>query len=147
MSTAVVNLGAIGDLGRAEVENLWQRKLPKVPMPNLQLRPLQRALAYELQVKKSGDINRATAAALNQALQGRDNDQSKPPKSLLTEGPNENSDGLAPAPSNQIPTPIITPGTVLIREWNGRRYQLNVLADGFEMDGRAMPPSPRLQRP
>ena len=38
------------------------------------------------------------------------------------------------------------PSTVLVREWNGRRYQVNVLADGFEMDGRHLQvPNPNRQ--
>ena len=42
-----------------------------------------------------------------------------------------------PTSSNQTATPIITPGAVLIREWNGRRYQVRALDKGFEMDGRS----------
>ncbi|MCI5049508.1 MAG: DUF2924 domain-containing protein [Rickettsiales bacterium] len=31
----------------------------------------------------------------------------------------------------------LTPGTQLVREWNGKRYHVTVTADGFEYDGRA----------
>jgi hypothetical protein len=33
------------------------------------------------------------------------------------------------------PTPVIKPGTQLVREWNGRRYQVEVRDDGFVMNG------------
>ena len=62
MNAAALSLEALGDLDREALANLWQCKLPKVPMPNLKLRPLRRALAYEIQVKKSGDIDRASVA-------------------------------------------------------------------------------------
>ncbi|MEY1556659.1 DUF2924 domain-containing protein [Yoonia sp. R2331] len=32
--------------------------------------------------------------------------------------------------------PILTPGTQLVREWNGRIYRVDVTFDGFEMEGQ-----------
>ncbi|MCK0096696.1 DUF2924 domain-containing protein [Yoonia sp. F2084L] len=32
--------------------------------------------------------------------------------------------------------PMLTPGTQLVREWNGRIYRVLVTDDGFEMDGQ-----------
>lgn len=32
--------------------------------------------------------------------------------------------------------PVLRPGTHLVREWNGRSYQVIVLLDGYEMDGK-----------
>ena len=32
--------------------------------------------------------------------------------------------------------PILKPGSHLVREWNGRSYQVVVLSDGFKMDGK-----------
>ena len=42
--------------------------------------------------------------------------------------------GVEPAPP---PTRALTPGTQLVREWNGRVYRVDVTAEGFEMDGQA----------
>lgn len=36
-----------------------------------------------------------------------------------------------------LPTRSLTPGTQLVREWNGRVYRVDVTADGFEKDGQA----------
>jgi hypothetical protein len=33
--------------------------------------------------------------------------------------------------------PAIGAGAHLVREWNGRTYRVEVLADGYRMDGRA----------
>jgi Protein of unknown function (DUF2924) len=41
------------------------------------------------------------------------------------------------ATSRASPRPrSTTPGTILVREWQGRRYTVTVQADGFYMDGK-----------
>ena len=35
-----------------------------------------------------------------------------------------------------IPTTDLKQGVTLVREWNGRTYQVNVLEQGFRMDGK-----------
>jgi hypothetical protein len=37
------------------------------------------------------------------------------------------------------PRRIARPGAHLVREWNGRTYQVEVLNDGYRMDGRTWP--------
>ena len=37
------------------------------------------------------------------------------------------------------PRRIARPGAHLVREWNGRTYQVEVLKDGYRMDGRTWP--------
>jgi hypothetical protein len=34
-----------------------------------------------------------------------------------------------------VPTPLLKPGTRLLREWQGRKYTVIVLEDGFEYEG------------
>ncbi len=34
---------------------------------------------------------------------------------------------------------VTRPGAHLVREWNGRTYQVEVLPKGFQMDGREWP--------
>lgn len=46
---------------------------------------------------------------------------------------------VAVASGKEITTvvrPNLRPGSHLVREWNGRNYQVAVLVDGFEMDGK-----------
>jgi hypothetical protein len=35
-----------------------------------------------------------------------------------------------------VPARRLKPGTVLVREWNGRTFTVRVLADGFEHEGQ-----------
>ncbi len=34
-----------------------------------------------------------------------------------------------------VPAPTLRPGTQLIREWNGRRHQVDVTKDGYRYNG------------
>lgn len=108
---------------RQEVEALWRQKLPKVPIPSLPLPTFRRALAFELQMKKAADLSPATHAMLTEALP-KTKDQSA----------QTTSTGCKP-PRRQSPAPLPV-GSTLVREWNGRRYQVRVMDSGFEMDGR-----------
>ena len=130
-----MNLADIPTMDRATLESLWQKHMPKVPMPNLNLRTLRGALAYEWQIKETGGLSKRSAQILRGYLP-KPADKRTLPGSMTAK-----RDGSIPkakaSTARSATAPRLTPGTVLVREWNGRRYQLNVLADGFEMDGRA----------
>lgn len=74
---------------------------------------MQKALAYEAQCKSSGGLPAATRRALKQVASG---------KSVQS-----------------INAGRISPGAHLVREWNGRTYQVEVVDDGYKMDGKAWP--------
>ena len=118
-------------MDRPVLEDLWRKHLPKVQVPNLNLRTVRSALAYELQVKETGGISRRTAQTLRAYL--------PEPSVQLRESDSGSADGSQKLPriSSQAKPPALTPGTALVREWNGRRYQVNVLETGFELDGRS----------
>lgn len=122
-----MDLANISTMSRATLENLWQKHLPKVPMPNLNLRTLRSALAYELQIKEEGGISKRSAQILRGYL----------PKPAAQQRQPGAKDADKILKTNLAAASSLTPGTVLVREWNGRRYQVNVLAEGFEMDGRS----------
>ena len=109
-----MNLVLISTMDRPMLEQAWKTHLPNVPIPNLNLRTLRSALAYELQIKETRDISKKTAQILRGFL---------PDVSLVSK---------TPGPANGDPTnsitkkssakpPMLTRGTVLVREWNGRR--------------------------
>lgn len=124
-----MNLALISTMDRPMLEQTWKTHLPTVPIPNLNLRTLRSALAYELQIKERCDISKKTAQILRGFL---------PDVSLVSKTPGPASGD----PTNSITKrssakpPMLTRGTVLVRQWNGRRYQVNVTKEGFEMDGR-----------
>ena len=117
---------------RAFIEDLWQQRLPQIPLPALNLRTLRKALAFELQMKTAPALSpqaKQTLAAhapkahdvrLNGDISGADAHQVKRTKN-----------------KGQASLKALAPGAVLIREWNGRRYQVTVGKGDYEMDGRA----------
>jgi hypothetical protein len=72
---------------------------------------MQKALEYEAQCKAMGGLPAATRRALKQITAGGDISATAPAK--------------------------LSSGAYLLREWNGRTYQVHVTDDGFEMDGKS----------
>ena len=80
-------------------------------------------LAYRLQEIAYGGLSERTHKRLDDALIEHGYDENGMPVSRRP--------GRRKKPKNQ---PII--GCVFIREWNGRRYQVMAIADGFEYEGK-----------
>ena len=103
-------LARINFSSRVEIKDLWAKKLPKISFPCLSLGNLRKAIAYELQTKKSGSLSRKA----EQSLRAYYN----------------------PAGAKAVPPASLQAGATLIREWNGRRYVVDVVEGGFQLDGR-----------
>lgn len=78
---------------------------------------LRQALAFELQSAAHGGLPARFRRVLKQSLAGRDRVAST---------------------ADVVPHPaaVLSPGIKLVREWNGKTYQVEVLGDGFRMDGK-----------
>jgi hypothetical protein len=88
----------------------WHAMYGRPPPKHLSTRFMQRALAWEAQAKASGGFSAEAKRTLQSVVMGRQVKQAGPGKA--------------------------SPGTHLVREWNGRTYQVEVLDQGFRMDGR-----------
>lgn len=88
----------------------WEVVFGSPPPPYLSVPFMQKALIYEAQCKALGGLSKATRRAFKQIVAG------------------EGVCNVTPAK--------LTVGAHLVREWNGRTYQVRVTEDGFEMDGR-----------
>ena len=104
-----------------------------------------RVLAYRLQARRLGDLDRASLPALA-ALAG-------PAKAPVSEGLDDGASGEAPMPSTDgvggasktatagrrtrpAPARPARPGTVLVREHGGVPHRVTVLAGGVSWNGR-----------
>ena len=96
----------------------WRRQFGHEPPRHVSVQFMRRVLAYEAQVKTHGGHSTAVRKALERSL-----------KTFRTS--KVTARARASAPSSAL-----RPGTHLVREWNGRSYQVEVLEDGFRMDGR-----------
>jgi len=96
----------------------WRKQFGQEPPKFVSVQFMRRALAYEAQVKARGGHSPAVRRALERSLK----DDRKP------------NGKVRPAlPASSV---ALRPGTHLVREWNGRSYQVEVLEDGFRMDGK-----------
>jgi DUF2924 family protein len=89
----------------------WEAVFGSPPPPYLSVPFMQKALAYEAQCKAYGGLPVATKRALKRIAKGE-----------------------MGAASNAI---SLRSGAQLVREWNGRTYQVQVVEGGFELDGKA----------
>lgn len=117
-----VRAGEVADFARFEtmfredciVE--WRRTMGGQSLKYVSVQFMRSARAYEAQIKAYGGHSIVVRKALKAALK---TDQ------------RSSDTGGRPKPTLQ---PSLRPGTHLVREWNGRTYQVEVLDDGFQMD-------------
>ena len=81
---------------------------------------MRTAIAYERQCRTFGGLHPATRRALASAL--------------AVGAGQKGGAGHASAPQ-----PTAAPGSLLVREWNGRTYRVEVRAEGYRFDGRTWP--------
>ena len=95
---------------RALLLEEWQLTFKQHPPKNLSTKLMRRAVAYELQVKHLGGLPKAAHNSLRKTALGE-------LKGLEIK--------IKP------PRPQIKPGTKLLREWNGRTYEVEATDTGF----------------
>lgn len=98
------------DPNRTKALHDWDAAFGSPPPPYLSVAFMRKALAFEAQCKQHGGVPASTGRALRQVAAGR----------AITESTRQ----------------IARPGAHLVREWNGRTYQVEVLTKVFRMDGR-----------
>ena len=123
LNTRASDVAAFGMLDREACIEGWRKHFGHPPPKYVSVRFMRKALAYEAQVKALGGHSPAVRRALERALKG-------------DRRPNGKAKVGSTGSSSMSPSPVLRPGTHLVREWNGRSYQVEVLEDGFQMDGK-----------
>jgi len=103
-------LATIEVLDRDACLDRWRDVFDRPPPKHLSLRFMQRAIAYEAQCRVEDGVSRKTIQALSKLASGKD--------------------------QGRVHTHTLKPGNHLVREWNGRTYQVEVLEKGFLFDGK-----------
>jgi hypothetical protein len=98
---------------RARWHSVFRRQAPD----HLPRHLLYRMIAYRLQAERLGDLDRDTQRFLDQVAAGA-----------------RNGDEL-PAESNGLTRHGLLPGTILVREWDGKSQRVMVLDQGFAWNG------------
>jgi hypothetical protein len=93
-------------LDRSGYLERWREVFGRLPPKYLSPKFMQRVLLWELQERMLGGVSRKTDRALARVAAGK----------------------ASPTPAK--------PGSQLVREWNGRTYQVEVVDGGYVMDGK-----------
>lgn len=96
---------------------LWWGAFRRVPPKHVSLRFMRRVLVHEEQCKMFGGLSTNIKRAFRHLLK---QEQAKP------------EDAAVPT----RPPTSLRPGNHLVREWNGRTYQVEVVESGFVFDGK-----------
>ena len=114
-------IARLRDLSLEELRAQWQRQM-RTPAPTcFKSDLLFRTLAYQLQVKAFGGLDRATERLLDRLAEAED------PGAVLA----------------SLRRRRIKPGTELIREWAGTAHRVVVAESGFAYAGQTYRASPR----
>lgn len=97
----------------------WRRQFGHPPRKYVSVEFMRKVYAFEAQVADFGGHSLAVRNVLKACLKER----GQGAKSKAEEK-------TKPSPAT------LRPGTHLVREWNGRVYQVEVTTDGFRMDGK-----------
>ena len=108
-------------LGAADLASLgksWRRAFGQAAPSGLSRGMLVRVLAYRLQAEALGDLDRATARALDR---------------MAGQGAEQGGAAVIPLPDERGSQA----GTVLVREWQGTMHSVMVMRDGYTWGGTA----------
>ena len=98
----------LGQLDRAALRVAWGEVFGAAPPHFLSMTFMRKALVWQAQCRMFGGLKPNLRRALKAACDGK---------------------------TVRVQAAPIRAGTQLVREWNGRRYQVEVREDGFEMNG------------
>lgn len=105
-----LKLERLESLGIDDMKSEWAR-LYGAPAPTLSADLLRMGLAYRLQEKQEGGLDRAAIAFLKRNPEKQKRRTVQPRRKLV-------------------------PGTRLVRDWHGTGHSITALESGFEYDGR-----------
>jgi len=121
-------VAALGDLSREELADRWTKTYGHAPPKGARRDFLLRAAAWHLQASMLGGLSPDTRRMLRAAT------------AQVKDKPTETRSGRGAAeldtPASPVTRKQLSPGTRLVRDWNGRSHVVDVLEEGFAFEGR-----------
>ena len=117
------SLDALAGMDAAALERRWRQLFGAAPPPGLPPAQRARVIAYRLQVRAYGDLDRDTARALDRLVRARDQADQGGDVMLIRVS--------VPVPDRRGHTP----GVTLSREWAGVMHTVQVLEAGYAWNG------------
>ena len=109
MAALIADLDTLSNLSRGELVIRWGATFDAPPPKHLSAPFMIKAIGFEMQCKTLGGVSKSKERRLKAIARG----------------------GVA----KTTMAASIKPGTHLMREWNGRTYQVEATADGYVLDG------------
>ncbi|WP_031250256.1 DUF2924 domain-containing protein [Mesorhizobium sp. LNHC221B00] len=132
-------IAGVGDLTRDELSAAWATAYGCLPPKGVKRGLLERSTAWHLQAKRLGGLTSTVKKTLGTGNAGRTNVNAAQASKT---GPDSQDEvpSLRPASSDRasISLPRSLPpkaGSRLMREWNGQMHIVEVVDDGFVLDG------------
>jgi hypothetical protein len=122
-------VAVLGDLSREELAERWTKTYGQAPPKGARRDFLLRAAAWHLQANRLGGLSSDTRKMLRAAT------------AQVKEKAVETRPGTGAAELDVPASPVtarrkqLSPGTRLVRDWNGRSHVVDVLEDGFAFEG------------
>jgi len=110
-------IASLDVMPRVDLVDRWKKKYKRPPPKGIKRGLLERAIAYQLQVRKFGRLKSETSKTLL----------------AIASGSNSSLDHKTAQTVSQRET--LKPGSRLVREWHGKPYQVMVTDKGFEWEG------------
>ena len=137
-------VAALGDLSRSELVELWVKQYDCPPPSGVRQPLLVRAAASHIQEKQLGGLSANTKRLLKASLKrvsgkAEGGDCSDAASAVGIAGAESKTAGkqIDMSSNTAASTRLLPlPGARLIRDWNGRRYVVEVVDAGFVMDGK-----------
>lgn len=123
-------VAALGDLSREELAERWTKTYGHVPPKGARRDFLLRAAAWHLQASRLGGMSPDTRRLLRAATA-----QAKAKFAAARSGLG-GAERDASVSAVTVPRKQLSPGTRLVRDWNGRSHVVDVLEEGFAFEGR-----------
>jgi hypothetical protein len=115
---AMIELGKLEQLSRAELRALWAKELAEKPPQSLGRDILALGIAYARQERLYGGLSRRAAKELDRLLA----------RAVADANPDTPRVSTSPLPRA---------GTILVREWQGTTHHVTVTHEGFFWNGKA----------
>jgi hypothetical protein len=134
-------VAALGDLSRLDLIELWVKRYGVEPPVGMRQPMLLRAEAGHIQEKQLGGLSPICKRLLKSAMKRIIGQPAKADAVDGRAGADDAAAAKCPSPDeltdrSASPRAVPLPGARLIREWNGRRYVVEVTDAGFVMDGK-----------
>lgn len=104
-------MSELSNLDRSDLRVAWVKAFGMAPPHHISMMFMRKSLIWDAQCRRFGGLAPSLKRALNAAADGKS--------------------------TSMLAAAAAKPGTQLIREWNGRRYSVEVKVDGYLLAGES----------